>query len=131
MADSLELDHFSGQIFNGLDDFLFLFFPGSAAQFTNSGVTGSGTDVFMNQINLTGRDMHDSMIGILNSKVFFLAAIFGEGFHAAKDADAVINMHDQITGFQIGKRFDRLSSVDFADSSAGQMLAKDFLMTKD
>ena len=109
-------------------DFLFLFFPGSAAEISQFYPAGATADVFVYEVYFVGGYVDDGLVGVFEGEEFFFSAVFGEGFHAAEAADAVIDVDDEVVCFQVSEGFDGLNSFDASYTSFLLMLGEEFVV---
>lgn len=89
---------------------------------------GAGANVFVDQEYLVGWDVEDSLAGEFEGEEFFCALIPGEGFEASEAGDAVVDVDNEIAGFEVGEGFDGLDVFERADTSADLVLSEDFMV---
>src|SRR5207302_4617086 len=108
-----------GHVFERLADARFACVPAGAAEFVERRVRAFENAIALHQIHALQGNVEPRILGVAQKHEFAAMAI---GFNLAKAfelADAVIHMHDKVTGLELGKIAEKTGSTDFV---AGPLL---------
>ena len=114
LAVGLEFEEIGGEVLDGVGDFVFLFLPGGGAEACERGAAGAGADVLVDEVDFRGGEMEEGLVGEFEGEEFLVAVVVGDGFEAAEAGDAVLDVDDQVAGFEVGEGFDGLDVLEGA-----------------
>ena len=105
LSGGVELDQFPCHVLGGLSGLCLGFLPGVAADLVQPdiGILASTADVFAHQIQLGGRDKEGVAALIGDFDIVLHGIVHLDLLHGDKAADAVVFVHHQIPGGQVGE----------------------------
>ena len=106
-AGGLHLQQLGRHIHDGRGDFCLLLFPRPASQPGKLRRSLESADVFLDQVDAGRRHVQRRVLGKAQRQVFLAGSILGDGLHPHEARDAMGDVDDVISLFQIEERIHR------------------------